>query len=788
MNKKFTLFTALSSILAGSMLVAALFAGRVNNSNETLRLNSTKELVASKEHIDDTLPTTDEDNLYIAITNATKTDLGESFSIRFSANTVLYPIGTTGTRKYPSTTGVYVTPDDESYPSDKLISDLTKYDVDLATVTADDENVKKDENGTALYDDDGNFVLIDGHGYTYEMPVYNAYVSRINGTNTERNGINTIVIPYFITYGTWFSLRVTGFGENVIFNDRNTENPYDGIKTIIIGENIEKIPENALPGAPADLVVKSVFEERPSDWNANFTNATVQYGYQADEVNEKPIFDTTPLKDEQGNILYYDDQGARITAERQYLDENGQVIQETNEDGDLVDKLYDGDPVTKPNAYEFKAVNPLSKASDQTFVIGNIDEKRGINAPLLMQYDVTLASGGKETRVFECPIVSDYGYDAVGSESGSYAVTKNVDIRLNEGEEIDDESIRFYNIFAAKTVYDSEKFEIYADLEHAYRNVPSVTFANKIHIADFFKISFGSIKQVFGYTAISLKVDLVDGIYQLVKSSTYKNYESRILAGKYKIRYSFRDFDLASYLIKQGDDQFEVKLSDCVVGGIPGDLDYHIFKQKKNNDLTFIFDNSKVDKKLDMAKVSKVELTGFKVSLDLCPTDRGATQIVTKSGISFRFGYMDLLQKDASKTFRFNGNLFLILYSLVFVALYVGGSVGYYFYAKEKFKNDEFRRINGKAYIKRMAKAFVGAVLIAGAIAFIFLRFFMINPSVIMFNPLDVFVIAFGVTGLISFGYFIKYLVMYVKQVKERRKIMRLKLNEDVEDDGTGTK
>ena len=189
-----------------------------------------------------------------------------------------------------------------------------------------------------------------------------------------------------------------------------------------------------------------------------------------------------------------------------------------------------------------------------------------------------------------------------------------------------------------------------------------------------------------------------------------------------------------------------------------------------------------------MAKVSKVELTGFKVSLDLCPTDRGATQIVTKSGISFRFGYMDLLRKDAEKTFRFNGNLFLILYTLVFVALYVGGSVGYYFYAKNKYKNDEFRRINGKAYTKRMLKAFVGATLIAGMIAFIVLRFVLINPSVIMFNPLDVFVIAFGVTGLISLGYFIKFFVLYVRQVKERRKILRLKLNEDVEDDGTGTK
>ena len=787
MNKKFTLSTALSSIIASTVLLTAFFVGRASSDSESLKLENAKLAPQMTQKVDEALPLTDEDNLYIAVTNATKTDLGESFSIRFSANTVLYPIGTTGTRKYPSTTGVYVTPDDEAYPSDKLIGDLTKYDVDLSTVTAEDENVKKNENGEAEVDEDGNFVLVDGHGYTYEMPIYNAYVSRINGTNTERNKINTIVIPYFITYGTWFSLRVTGFGENVIFNDRNTENPYDGIKTIIIGDNIEKIPENALANAPSDLVVKSTFAERPSDWNENFTNATVQFGYEASE-DEKPIFDTTPLKDEEGNTLYFDDKGAPITSEGQYLDENGEIIKVTNEDGDLVDKLYDGEPITKPNAYEFKAVNPLSKASEQTFVIGNIDEKRGIYAPLLMQYEVNLANGGKETRIFECPIVSDYGYDAVGSESGSYAVTKNIDVRLNEGESINDESIRFYNIFAAKTVYDSENFEIYADLEHAYRNVPSITFANKIHINDFFKISYGDIKQVFGYTAISLKVDLVDGIYELVKSATYKNYESRILAGKYKIRYSFRDFDLASYIFIQGDDTFEVKLSDCVVGGIPGDLDYHIFKQSKNNDLTFIFDNNRVDKKLDMAKVSKVELTGFKVSLDLCPTDRGATQIVTKSGISFRFGYMDLLRKDAEKTFRFNGNLFLILYTLVFVALYVGGSVGYYFYAKNKYKNDEFRRINGKAYTKRMLKAFVGATLIAGMIAFIVLRFVLINPSVIMFNPLDVFVIAFGVTGLISLGYFIKFFVLYVRQVKERRKILRLKLNEDVEDDGTGTK
>ena len=785
MNKKFTLVTALSSIIIGSLLTTALFVGKGKVDDQPLKVENQRQLIASNPNINDELPLTDEDNLYIAITNATKTDLGESFSIRFSANTVLYPIGTTGTRKYPSTTGVYVTPDDENYPSDKLIADLTKYDVDVTTVTPEDELVKKDENGETELDDNGRYVLVDGHGYVDEMPVYNAYVSRINATNSEKNKINTIVIPYVITYGSWFSLRVSAFGENVIFNNNlDLENIYDGIKTIVIGDNIEKIPENALPGAPSDLVIKSTFEERPADWNENFTNATVQYNYQATE-EEKPIFDTDPLTDEEGNVLYFDNLGASLNAEGKYIYENGEVIQVENEEGELVDKVYDGTPITKPKAYEFKAVNPLQRSSDQTFVIGNIDEKHNVNAPLIMQYEVELPSGGKEVRNYECPINSSYGYEAVGSESGTYALTKNVDIRLNEGESIIDESIKFYNIYAAKTVYDGDTFELYADLDHPYRNIPSITFSNKIHINDFFKISYGGIKQVFGYTAISLKVDLVDGIYENVKSSTYKNYETRILAGKYKVRYSFRDFDLASYLIEQGEDVFTVRLSDCVAGGIPGDLDYHIFKHNKNNDLTFIFDNSKVSKKLDMNKVSKVELTGFKISLDLCPTDRGATQIVTKSGISFRFGYMDLLQKDAKKTMRFNGDLFLILYSLAFVALYIGGSVGYYFYAKNKYKNDEFRRMNGKAYTKRMIKGFIGATLIAGAIAFIILRFMLVNPSVIMFNPLDVFVIAFGVTGLIAFGYFVKFFVMYVRQVKERRKILKLKLNEDVEDDGT---
>ena len=42
-----------------------------------------------------------------------------------------------------------------------------------------------------------------------------------------------------------------------------------------------------------------------------------------------------------------------------------------------------------------------------------------------------------------------------------------------------------------------------------------------------------------------------------------------------------------------------------------------------------------------------------------------------------------------------------------------------------------------------------------------------------------------AVLSVVIIGYFIKYLVGVIKANKERRRIIKLKLNEDIEDDGT---
>jgi hypothetical protein len=122
-----------------------------------------------------------------------------------------------------------------------------------------------------------------------------------------------------------------------------------------------------------------------------------------------------------------------------------------------------------------------------------------------------------------------------------------------------------------------------------------------------------------------------------------------------------------------------------------------------------------------------------------------------------------------------------IIYLLVFLA----GATGYYFFAKNKFKNDEFRRVNGRKYIKSAAKNLFGFALILSSILFIVARWGLLVSSVVTFNPLDVFVILFTIAGGIFLGFAIKNLVNSIKNAKKRREAIRLKLDQDVADDGT---
>ena len=139
---------------------------------------------------------------------------------------------------------------------------------------------------------------------------------------------------------------------------------------------------------------------------------------------------------------------------------------------------------------------------------------------------------------------------------------------------------------------------------------------------------------------------------------------------------------------------------------------------------------------------------------------------------------------------RFFDNLFdidltLIIFAVSYIVVYCGIAIGLYFYLKNKFKNDEFRRIKTKKYIQKAGLGLAGLGIVLYAVLFVILRLTAFANSVVVFNPIDPFIIGFGIAAILAIGYFIRSLIITIKAEKQRRTTIKLQLDKDVDDDGT---
>ena len=162
----------------------------------------------------------------------------------------------------------------------------------------------------------------------------------------------------------------------------------------------------------------------------------------------------------------------------------------------------------------------------------------------------------------------------------------------------------------------------------------------------------------------------------------------------------------------------------------------------------------------------------------------GSKSTIARSNVITRFGFLEVMPYSDNASL-FDVNIFLIILAVSYILLFAAGTVGLYFYLKNKYKNDEFRRMRPKAYVKSAVLGYIGLVLILAAINFIVLRIGFFNSTIPTYNPIDAFVIIFSIAAAISLGLFIKNFASAIKLAKKRREILRLKLDKDVVDDGT---
>ena len=402
----------------------------------------------------------------------------------------------------------------------------------------------------------------------------------------------------------------------------------------------------------------------------------------------------------------------------------------------------------------------------------------GEQLPLVAEYELEGQPGTKLYHEFSLKSTSAR-YDSVGAKIYGRSNALPCDIPLSQGQKVNPDSIVIRNIYPATKNAANEYIPDTANSNGLYTK-PLVAFSNSYNISDFISYDFNQISSFAGFTALSINVDINSDakIYSKLNANYYKNNLANIESGATTIRYRLTSLTQCEFNItyKDGNTEKEVRLP------IETPVSYYNFSSLKNNNIVFLINTSNV-KEITPNNIVKFEFINLYITVDLFINETNS--IVARSNVTTRFGNVVFLNDSNLPAKIFDVDLFLIIFAIAYTVIYAGAAVGYYFFSKNKYKNDEFRRMNTKRYIKNASLGFGGLGVVLFAILFIILRWSVLNNTVVVFNPADPFVVGFGIVGFLVLGYFIKFVVTSIKAEKQRRLSIKLNLDKDVDDDGT---
>ena len=441
----------------------------------------------------------------------------------------------------------------------------------------------------------------------------------------------------------------------------------------------------------------------------------------------------------------------------------------------------------KPDASKLNLVatsTPRTFGEAENFIIGM--EREGYEYPLQATYRL-LDKDGKQVGDYlttDLPITStNRDYDAVGSD---FSVSNNfvIDIDVPEGLHVDDKDITLHNIFPAlsetKEIEGKTTYVYYPDTSKPYYAVPRAAFSQTLQFSDLFANRPGSVISFGEYTKIGLYLKRSLEAYQEALPNAYKTFQNYIESGAYSIRHQFVALAQSSYdvtwehngqLVRNPNVKIVTPISNAIIS------------TTNEMEMGFVVKNSDVGEGFSADSLRSIRFEGFNVKLDLYNNEKDSR--VSKSDLTIRFSSLVLMSEEVAPAGKINLTLVTVLSFVIFMAAFAALSLAYYFYAKNKYKNDEFRRVNGKRFVKEAVKNGIGATLVFGAIFSIIARWALFDTTIVVFNPIDAMVIIFTIAGAIYLGFAIKNMVAAIKDSRKRKEAIRLHLDMDKEDDGT---
>lgn len=409
------------------------------------------------------------------------------------------------------------------------------------------------------------------------------------------------------------------------------------------------------------------------------------------------------------------------------------------------------------------------------YILGYYPTDTSKELPLIMEYELNEQPGVKKYFEFKNQS-SSTNYNSVGELSESF-ISLNCDILLGKNESVNKDTLVIRNIYPA--IKEDNAFVPDVNGSTGYYISPLKSYKNEYKLDEFITYSFDKVSNFCGYFTVGMNIDIVQPtVYQKLNKSYYNNNLANIEAGKTEIRY--RISRLSSWTF-----DIAYKVGDTVVNEIiPVSTPIQSTKLNKinNNNIVFLINQNMLPDDFDVKNIVGFQINGLAITVDLYIAKTNS--IIARSNATTRFSNVVVYDGDTGNGF-FDVDLMLIIVAISYIVGYAAIATGLYLYLKNKFKNDEFRRIKTGNYVKKATIGLVGLGIVIFEFIFIALRFNTLSNAIVVFNPVDAFIIGFGIASVLCIGYFIKELITTIKAEKQRRTTIKLQLDKDVDDDGT---
>ncbi len=420
----------------------------------------------------------------------------------------------------------------------------------------------------------------------------------------------------------------------------------------------------------------------------------------------------------------------------------------------------------------------FGEASD--FFVGYLNPDNPTeNRPLVMEYSL-LDSNGKtvsEHNYYEVPLSSTQtSYDAVGSTAGKSKDDRNIDVELPAGQRIDESSIVFHNIYR---LLKNDAGDVVPDWESgAYKATPVRSFNKVYSIDDFIDVSYGTNTYLSDYSRISILIKANYDVFKSLNPSSYETNKASIDNGTLRIRILFTSLGMSSYRIAYVNDAGEE-----ITKNVPLLTPISVSEINDGASMGFLIKNSDIGSDFSIHNVTSIRLCNFYLQTDLFNDTKNT--ITSNSKKSVRFASLELLPPDKAASHNVSVGAYFGISYAVYLAVFALGAFAYWLYCKKKYKNDEFKRVDDKKFVLKSLRNCFGFALILSSILFIIARWGLLKNTVVVYNPMDVWVIVFTIAGAIFLGIAIKDAVTSIKKTMERKKKEKLHLDADVVEDGT---